>query len=203
MWPAIRLNAALSLSETAAVLVGATALWLNPTGATLAHPDSVGVTEFLLATGLLLGIRGVSVTSAPPPRWDTVAGIRLPHGETVAYQAIRDVAMVVLAAVAMLSDSYFFQWVMAFGVMFWATLGSVELLLSVFVRRNSAGIAMRALTVVAGLIGLVLLQGVHQWSPALLGSVAILVLASACLGLVLSFWFLVVVRAPRRGSNAT
>jgi len=191
-------TAGVILVDLAMILVGASLLWLYPTGESLASVSPLGALLFILATAGFLFVRNRLHLS---PAADG-GGRPEPRRPLLAVEVGRTLILVAAALASLGWGSYFAQWVAAYATVAAATLAAISLISSIAVGSRGMRLAGGTVTFVGSLIGIVLTSGVHGFDPHIFGTVAVLLLAALFLSRIISFWFEVTVN-PRATADRT
>lgn len=193
-----RRTAGVILADLVMVLVGASLLWLYPTGESLASVSPLGALLFILATAGCLFVRNRLHLS---PATDD-GGRPEPRRPLLAVEAGCTLILVAAALASIGWGSYLAQWVAAYATIAAATLAAISLISSIAVGRRGMRLAGGMTTFVGSIIGIVLTSGVHGFDANIFGTIAVLLLSSLFLSRIIAFWFEVTVN-PRAAADRT
>ncbi len=122
-----------------------------------------------------------------------------PRAEGVVF-AIEATMLVSLIAAWAITGRYFVGWIAAYGALS-LLLASLWHLLALLVVRGRTGndrdplVPVRAISIAAGLIAVVVLAPIHGWSASILGGLVVLISGSVLLSFALRTWTAALVRS--------
>lgn len=206
----------LALFDVAAVTAGAILLWINA-GSTVVNGSAVGNLLALLATGGLLVFRQLCFTALTRSVTAACAAQKY-RGLAMGSTVIDATLTLALAAAWLTTQSYFLGWLLCFASVLLMLSATLQLLGDVLLgskrqrmRRDRSLTAQRLLSVEVmrliaagiGIVGLALGTAVHQWEPALINPLIVMVAVTIGLSVaVTGFLRSLLERTSARGTNS-